>query len=168
MKLTVTSAVGCEFSTTVKCACPPASVVLPGDRADVDARRVVVDVGDRHVRRQQPVVQRVAARRRGEHDRVRLRAVGDVVVLTGERDGLRTAFQFAGVNVSAVDVAVPSVVSLLVKCNVTLPVGCELSTTVNVACPPASRGVAGDQADRDAGRVVVDVGDGDARRRELS
>ena len=53
------------FSTTVKVAVPPASVVVrPLVGVTVIAGRVVVGVGDRHVGRVQAVVVRVGAGRR--------------------------------------------------------------------------------------------------------
>ena len=47
-------------------------------------------------------------------------------------------FQLADVNVTEVGLTVPSVVSLLLSPTVTSAVGCAVSTTVNVAVPPAS------------------------------
>ena len=47
-------------------------------------------------------------------------------------------FQFADVNVTGDGATVPSAVFELLNPTVTLAVGCEVSTTVNVAVPPAS------------------------------
>ena len=47
-------------------------------------------------------------------------------------------FQFALVKVRLAGLTVPSVVSLELRPIVTSAVGCVLSTTVNVAVPPAS------------------------------
>ena len=47
-------------------------------------------------------------------------------------------FQFAVVNVSDAGETVPSVASLELSAVLTFAVGCAVSTTVNVAVPPAS------------------------------
>ena len=85
----VTSAVGWALSTTVKVAVPAASVVAARDRADGDARGVVVGVGDADVARVDPGVVGVAAGGRGGDDRVADGAVVQGVVDAGDGHGLR-------------------------------------------------------------------------------
>ena len=106
-------------------------------RRDGDAGRVVVGVGDRDVGRVDAVVVRVGARRRGGDDRVATspssRASSTPVTVT-----VCATFQFAGVNVRLAGADRALVVSLELSAIVTSAVGCDVSTTVNVAVPPAS------------------------------
>ena len=119
-------------------AVPPASVVIkPEVGRNHNPRRVVVRVDDRHVGGVQAVVSRVGAGGRGGDDRVRDVAV-DHVVVHAVTVTVCGPFQSPGVKVRLTGETVPSPVSLEESPMVTSAVGWLLSTTVNVAVPPAS------------------------------
>ena len=162
----MTSAVGCELSTTVKVAVPPGfGRGQAGRRRDGDARGVVVGVGDGDVAGVEPVVVAVTARRRRRDDGVADVAVVEFVVDAGDGDGLRDV-PVGGREGDArrADRAFGRVARAQRRWS-RRPVGCELSTTANVAVPPASvvvRPAVGLTMMPD--RVVVDVGDRDVGR----
>ena len=132
-----------------------------GGRADRDAGGVVVGVGHRHVERVQAVVARIGADRRRGHDRVGRCRRRRTRRRRRSRRTVCGTFQLALVNVRLAGLTVPSVGLLELSAMVTSAVGCEFSTTVKCAVPPASVVVRPEiGVTINAGRVVVDVGRG--------
>ena len=134
----VTFAVGCDVSTTVNVAVPPASVVvspLVGVTV-MPAASLSVLVTDTSLA--EPRVVQVAARRGGGDDRVRDGAVDQGKSSTPVTVTVCGVFQLPLVNATDDGPTVPSAVFELLSPIVTLAVGCDVRTTVNVAAPPAS------------------------------
>ena len=122
----VTSAVGCEVSTTVKVTDVPASEVeVPLGAPTVIPADVVVRVRDARSAGSTPVVAARPSLGADQLDRVRRRRRRPRASSTPVTVTVCATFQFAVVNVTLAGETVPSVVSLLESATTTSAVGCD-------------------------------------------